>query len=372
MDLTLSEQQELLQKLARDFLRKECTKTLVRDMEEDERGYSPQLWSKMADLGWMGLVIPQQYGGIGGDILDLVILLEEMGRALVPGPFVPTVVYSSLPIVHFGTESQKEELLPKIASGNLIMTLALTETDGGLDEANIQTRATENKNRDYLLEGTKLFVPDAHIADYLLCAARAAQGTTLFLVPGKDPGLSSTPLKTIAADKQFEVIFDKAVVPGKNILGKVGQGGEIINKLKDWGAIAQCALILGGVQQVLEIAVEYAKQRVQFGRPIGSFQAIQHQCADMSTDIDGLKLLTYQAAWKLTQDLPATIEVSMAKAWASDAARKICLQGHKICGGVGIMKDHDMQLYFRKTKIMELAFGNADLHREVVAERIGL
>lgn len=371
MELGLSEQQEMLQRAARDFLTRECPKKHVRDMEEDELGYSPEVWNKMAELGWMGLILPEEYGGIGSDFLDLTILIEEMGRALLPSPFVHTVAYCSLPILYYGTEEQKREFLPRIAEGSFIMTLAFSEPSGRFDEASIETQATQ-ANNDYVISGTKLFVPDAHVADWLLCVARTDKGITLFLINAKSPGMSCTLLRTLASDKQCEVILDKVKAPAKNILGEVGKGWQIVERIKEWGSVAQCALISGCLQQVLEMSVDYAKQRVQFDAPIGSFQAIQHKCADMATDVDGAKFITYEAAWKLSKNLPATTEISMAKAWASDASRRVCIQGHQIHGGMGITKDHDMQLYFRRAKAMELAFGDGDLHREIVARELGL
>ena len=216
MDITLSEEQQMLTTAARDFLAKECPKKLVREMVKDERGYTPELWKKMVDVGWLGFIIPEKYGGSGGSFMDLVLLLEEMGRACLPGPFFSTVVLGALPIISAGSEEQKQKFLPKIASGEMILTLALTEPNVKFDAASIRVRATADKD-DYIIDGTKLFVSDAHVADYLLCAARAAQGTTLFLVDGRDPRISSTPLKTIAGDKQSEVVFDKAVAPGESI-----------------------------------------------------------------------------------------------------------------------------------------------------------
>ncbi len=371
MDFSFNEEQEMLRKSARQFLEDECPKKFVRDMEEDEKGYSPELWKRMAELGWMGLLLPEEYGGLGGNFLDLTALLEEMGRALLPGPFLPTTVYSSLPILHYGTEEQKREFLPKIAEGKLIMTLAITEPSGRFDEAGIETKAIRSNN-DYLITGTKLLVPDAHIADWFLCAAKEGEGITLFLIDAKTPGINCTLLKTLAADKQCEVILDNAKVPARNILGKSGAGWEIASKIEQWGAIAQCALISGCLQQVLEMTVDYTKERMQFGKLIGSFQAIQHQCADMAIDVDAVKFITYEAAWKLSQKLPATIEVSRAKAWTSDASRRVCLTGHRIHGGLGLTEDHDMQLYFRRAKAMELAFGDGDFHREIVAKELGL
>jgi alkylation response protein AidB-like acyl-CoA dehydrogenase len=377
MDFALSEEQEMLRNSARDFLTKECPKTLVRQMETDEKGYSPNLWKGMADLGWTGLVFPETYGGSGMTFLDLAVLIEELGRALAPSPFLPTVVYCGLPILAAGTEEQKKQFLPKIAKGDMIMTLALTEPSATWDAGGITVKATAEGD-DFVISGTKLFVSDAHIASYLLVVARTKEGKhkeegiTLFLVDAKSPGITLNPLKTMGSDKQFEIIFNKVKVPKKNILGKLDHGWSIIQDLMPKATLAQCALMVGGSQQVLEMTVSYAKERVQFGKPIGSFQAIQHKCANMATDVDGSRFITYQAAWKLNEGLNCALEVSMAKAWVSEAYRRTCAEGHQIHGGIGFIKDHDMQLYYRRAKASELAFGDADYHRELVAKQIGL
>jgi len=377
MDFALSEEQEMLRKASRDFLENECPKSLVREMEEDEKGYSPELWKKMADLGWMGLVFPEEYGGEGLNFLDLMVLIEELGRALVPGPYLSTVAYCGLSILAAGTDEQKREILPRIAKGGVILSLALTEPSVTWDADGITVKAVPEGD-DFVISGTKLFISDAHVADYLLCVTRTKEsgdkeeGITLFLVDAKSPGISYTPLKTIASDRQFEVVFDKVRVPRKNMLGEPDHGWAVIKEMLPKATLAQCALMVGGAQQVLEMTVNYAKERVQFGRPIGSFQAIQHKCADMATDVDGCRFITYQAAWKLSEGLPCALEVSMAKAWVSEAYRRTCVEGHQIHGGIGFIKDHDMQLYYRRAKASELMFGDADYHRELVAQQIGL
>ncbi len=371
MDFALNEEQEILKRSARDFLEKECPKTLVREAEEDEKGYSTELWRKMAELGWMGLVFPGEYDGIGGSFLDLAVLLEEMGRALVPGPFIPTVVLCGLPILNFGTEEQKQQFLPQIASGDMILTLALTEAGGQYEASAIETRAEADGN-DYVISGTKLFVPDAHVADYILCAARTGKGITLFLVDAKSPGINSSVLKTIASDRPCEVVFDGVRVPKENILGQLDRGWDIVQGIMEQAAAAYCALMLGGAQWVLDTTVDYAKERVQFGKPIGVLQITHHKCADMATDVDCSRFITYQAAWKVSEGLPCTQEVSIAKAWVGEAYRRVCIHGHQIHGGIGFTMDHDMQLYFRRAKAAELAFGDGDFHREIVAQHIGL
>jgi len=376
LDLDLSEDQKMLRTTARDFLVKECPKQLVREMEQDEKGYSPQLWLKMAQLGWLGLPFPERYGGGDGSFLDLVVLLEEMGRACLPGPFLSSVVLGGLPILAAGSEEQKQQFLPAIAQGK-ILTLALTEADGSYEAASIKNRATPDKD-DYVISGTKLFVPDAHIADYLLCLARTKEGSSedeglsLFIIDAKSQGISYTPLITIASDKQCEVIFDEVRVPIADILGELDQGWGVVEKTLQYAAIAKCAEMVGAAQQVLEMSVEYAKQRVQFERPIGSFQAIQHHCANMLIDIDGMRYLTYQAAWLLSEGLPAAKEVAMAKAWVSQAIRRVTALGHQIHSGVGYTMDHDLQLYFRRGKAAEVIFGDANFHRELIASQLGL
>jgi alkylation response protein AidB-like acyl-CoA dehydrogenase len=377
MDFALSEEQEMLRNSARDFLTKECPKTLVRQMETDETGYSPAMWKGMADLGWMGLVFPEEYGGSGMTFLELSILIEELGRALVPSPFLPSVVYCGLPILAAGTEEQKKQFLSGIAKGDIIMTLALIEPSASWDAGGITVKAAAEGD-DFVISGTKLFINDAHIANYLLVVARTKDGKnkedgiTLFLVDSKSPGIKLNPLKTMGSDKQFEVVFNKVKVPKKNILGKLDHGWSIIQELMPRATLSQCAYMVGGAQQVLEMTVSYAKERVQFGRPIGSFQAIQHKCANMATDVDGSRFITYQAAWKLSEGMDCALEVSMAKAWVSEAYRRTCAEGHQIHGGIGFIKDHDMQLYYRRAKASELAFGDADYHREIVAQQIGL
>ena len=377
MDLSLSEEQEMLKKMARDFLTNRCPKTLVKEMETSEKGYSPELWQEMAGLGWMGLVLPEKYGGGGMSFLDLSVLLEEMGRSCLPGPFLSTVVLGSLPILDIGNEEQKREYLPKIASGEAIFTLALTEPNAKYDAASIAVKATADNN-DYIINGTKLFVPDAHIADYLLCVARTNElakpenGITIFLVDAKSPGISCAVLKTIASDKLCEVVFDQVMVPKKNILGQLDQGWGEVQKIIERAAVAKCCETLGGIQQMLEMTVDYAKERKQFDRPIGSFQVIQHYCANMATDVDGSRFSTYQAAWTLSEGLPCTKEVAIAKAWLSEACKRVTALAHQIHGAIGVTIDHDLQFYTRRANAAEATFGDADFYREIIAQEMGL
>jgi len=377
MDLALSEEQEMIKKMARDFLTDKLPKEVVKEIEESELGYSPDLWKEMTELGWVGLVLPDKYGGSGMSFLDLAVLLEEMGRACLPGPYFSTVVLGGLPISDIGTEEQKQEYLPKIASGEMIFTLALTEAGAGYDANAIEVKATADKDA-YILNGTKLFVPDAHVADYMLVVARADEkakaedGITIFIVDAKSPGISHTVLKTIANDKLCEVVFNQVNVPKENILGQLNQGWSEVQKIIQRAAVAKCCEIVGCTQQALDMTIEYAKDRKQFGRPIGSFQIIQHYCADMATDVDGARLSTYQAVCMINDGLPCTQEVAVAKAWAGEASQRIMALAHQIHGAIGYSIDHDLQFYTRRAKAAEVTFGDASFYREVVAQEMGL
>lgn len=377
MDFALTEEQEMLRKMARDFLTSRCPKKLVREMEKDEKGYSAELWTEMAGLGWMGLIFPEKYGGGGGNFLDMAVLLEEMGRACLPGPFFSAVVLGGLCIQAAGSEDQKREFLPKIASGKLIVALAYTEPSATYDPAGISTTASPDGDR-YSINGAKLFVQDGQIADWVIVAARTKkstnkkEGISLFLVQAGTAGVQCTPLKTIAGDKQAEVVFNNVAVGKEGVLGAPDKGWSYLDNVLQHAAVGKSAEMVGGAQQVLEMTTSYAKERVQFDRPIGSFEAIQHYCANMAIDLDGSRFIAYQAAWALSQRLSCAREVSIAKAFVSDAYRRCLVLAHQIHGAIGFTEDHDLPLYYRRAKAAELAFGDGDVHRELVAQGMGL
>lgn len=372
MDLSFTEDQKMIKKSAREFLEKECTMDFVREMEEDEKGYSEEMWKKIAKLGWMGIPFPEEYGGTNGSFLDLIIIIEEIGRALLPAPFIPAVVSSGLPVLHYGNKVQKEGLLPKIVSGELIMTFAITEKEAMYEEIGIKTTAKRTANNEFLLNGTKLFVHDAHIADKIACVAKAEEGCTVFILDRDSTGIAITPLKTLSGDKLCEVALNDVKVPEESILWEIGRGWEIAEKAIQWTTVAICAFMNGAARKVLEMSVEYANQRIQFDRHIGSFQAIQHKCADMLMSIEGSEYLTYEAAWKLDKEGDAKLEIAMAKAWASDLLKKVWMEGVRIHGGIGITIDHDIPLFYRRGKVWELMFGDGDYHLEKIAEEMKL
>ena len=375
MDLGLNEIQQMLKNSAREFLAQECPLTLVREMEAEERGYTDELWRQLAGLGWTGVAFPEQYGGTGGDFLDLAVLLEETGRALLPGPFFATVVLGGLTVLDAGTAAQKQEILPALSSGQLLLTLALTEASATYEPWGIATTATREGGA-FRIDGAKLFVPQAHTADQLLVAARTtesadpAQGITLFLIPANAAGLTINPLATISADRQCEVILAGVQAPTDAVLGAVDGGWPLIQRALQRAVAGQCLEMLGGAAAVLEMTVEYAKQRTQFGRPVGTFQAVQHHCANMATDVEGCRHIAYQAAWKIASGAPADREVAMAKAWVSSAYQRVCNLAHQCHGAIGFTKEHDLQLYTRRAKVQELSYGDGNWHKETALRHI--
>jgi alkylation response protein AidB-like acyl-CoA dehydrogenase len=357
MEFSLNEEQEMLKTMARDFLANECPRTHVRAMMTGDVGYSRDLWKKMAEVGWLGLVFPEEYGGSGMNFRDLTILCEEMGRALVPGPFLQTVLMVGLPILAAGTEEQKQEFLPKIASGDLVCTLAATEGDGDLWPEGVQVKAVQRRD-DYIISGTKVFVQDARGVDYILVAARTRRsadpedGITLFMVDASEWGIYAAPLQTMdETRKLYEVVFNRVAVPAKNVIGEVHGGWPVLRDAAQKMTAALCAEMVGGGEWVLETSVSYAKERMAFGVPIGSFQAIKHQCADMYSAMEYARSLAEWAAEAIKDASSAADRaVSMAKSYCGDAYKMVSGQGIQIHGGIGFTWDHDMHLYFKRSR----------------------
>ncbi len=374
MDLTFSEEQEMVRKSSRQFLEKECPPSEVRKIEASPKGHSPQLWKKMSELGWLGFTYPEKYGGSAGSIAKPAVIVEELGRAAAPTPYLSTVVLCGEAILAAGNEAQKTKFLPKIANGDLIMALALTEPQVGWDAGSVKMSAKKT-DTGFVLSGSKLFVHAGAVADWLLCVARTAaargnseNGLTVFLVDARTPGVTITPLDTIANDKQCEIIFKDVKVSSDSVLGAVNKGWQSLKPVLERAAALQSAEIVGNIQKSLELAVDYSKVRVQFGRPIGTFQAIQHYCADMLTDVERSRYATYKACWKLVEGMPASIDISVAKAVSSDACQRVTWLSHQIFASISYFQDHDMQIYFRRAKVQELNLGDARYHRELVAQ----
>ena len=372
MDLALSEIQQMLKTSAREVLAQEFPFELVREMEADERGITPELWKSMTELGWLGLVVPEKYGGAEGSFLDLGMLLEEMGRALTPGPFFSTVVLGALTVMDAGDEAMQSKLLPGIASGETMMTMAVTEEAGGFGPDGIRLQA-KHRNGEFILSGRKLFVPDAHVADYAIVAARTSErldpsnGITLFLTPLGAEGITVTPHTTMALEKQAQVDFNEVRVPEYAVLGTVDKGWPTLERALQRAATAKGLEMVGGAEAVLDMTLDYLKDRVQFGRPVGTFQALQHHCANMAIDVEGSRYAVYQAAYRISEGLHADREVSVAKAWVSDAYMRVCSTAVQCHGAVGFTAEHNLQLFTRRARVQEQLYGDGGFHRRRLA-----
>jgi alkylation response protein AidB-like acyl-CoA dehydrogenase len=377
MDFSFTEEHDMLRISARNFLAKECPKAKVRELDRDERGHDLQMWHDMAGLGWMGLVFPEEYGGMGASFTGLVILMEEMGRNILPGPFFSTIGLCALPILEYGSSEQKAKFLPQIAKGEAIWTFALAESSGRCKASEVKLRAVL-EGTDYVLQGYKLFVTDAHIADYILVVGRTGEserpedGITLFMVDARGPDVKMELIPTIGGDRQFKVSFDRVMVPKGNVLGKVGKGWDIVDFILQRAAVLKCAEMSGACQAVLDITSSYTKERIQFDRPIGSFQAVQHKLADMLIDVEAVQYLLYQAAWGISVGSPSPLQISAAKVKANEAYQRICIEAIAAHGAIGYTMDHDIGLYYRRVKAAEFAAGDTDWHREVIAAGLGL
>ncbi len=371
MNFAFTDEQEELRKTVRQFLEAKSPETAVREQMETERGFDAAVWSQMGEqMGLQGLAIPEEFGGSGYTFIELGIVLEEMGRALLCAPFFSTSVLAANTLLHSGDEAAKQAHLPSIAAGSTIATLAFTEPSGKWDESGITMEATADGD-GWKLTGTKMYVLDGHTADLILVAARTAAGVSLFAVDGGAAGLTRTPLSTMdQTRKQAKLEFADT---SATLVGTEGQGWTVLSTVLDLAAVALAAEQVGGAQKVLEMAVEYAKVRVQFGRPIGSFQAIKHKCADMLLEVESAKSAAYYGMWCASEmnDELASV-ASLAKAYCSEAYFHATAENIQIHGGIGFTWEHPAHLYFKRAKSSELLFGDPTYHRELLAQRIGI
>src|SRR6266536_803875 len=374
MNFAFSEEQEQLRDAVRRFMEAKSPSSEVRRLMETTEGYDEAVWKQMAqELGLQSLHIPEAHGGQGFTFVELGIVLEEMGRVLLCAPYYSTVVLAADAIMNAGTDAQQGELLPGIASGETIAALAFTEPNGRWDASGITMEAS-GKGDSYELSGTKMFVIDGHTANTIIAVARTA-GTSgeagISFFDGDASGLTRTPLATMDQTRK-QARLDFSGVPARP-LGDVGTGWAALSKTLDQAAVCLSNEMVGGAQKVLEMSVEYAKVRVQFGRPIGSFQAIKHKCADMLLEVESAKSAAYYAAWaaaELNDELP--VVASLAKAYCSDAYFHATAENIQIHGGIGLTWEHPAHLYFKRAKSSELLFGDPTYHREQLAQRIGL
>ncbi len=371
MNFAFTEEQEELRKTVRAFLDSKSPETAVRTQMETEQGYDKAVWDQMgSQMGLMGLHIPEDFGGMGFTYVELGVVLEEMGRALVCAPYFSTVVLAANTLLQSGDDAAKKKYLPGIAAGETIATLASTEPSGKWDEAGI-TMAAKGSGSKFTLDGTKMFVIDGHTASLILVAARTGKGVSLFAVDGNAKGLTRTALSTMDQTRKQAKLEFKGVEA--ELIGTEGKGWDVLSKVFDLAAVALAAEQVGGAQKVLDMAVEYAKVRVQFGRPIGSFQAIKHKCADMLLEVESAKSAAYYGMWcasEMNEELASV--ASLSKAYCSEAYFHAAAENIQIHGGIGFTWEHPAHLYFKRAKSSELLFGDPAYHREQLAQRIGI
>ena len=374
MDVLLNEEEEMVKNAAREFLEGECPPSLARAMEVDDLGYPPELWRQMAQLGWLGMSLPESLGGQGLPLTYLGIIMEEVGRAIAPVPFHSTMV-AALTIAADGSQEQKQSVLPRVCQGDTVLTWALTERDPRFLPETIATEAVEQGD-NFVISGTKMFVDNFGAAEKCLVVCRTAQasddnqGISLFLVDTGSAGISNVPLTAIARDKQSQVIFDNVSVPRSDLIGQVNQGWPVIQAMIDRATVLLCAQMVGATRKDAEMGIEYAKNRAAFGRPIGSFQSIQHLCADMILWVDGAQLLTYEALWKMDQGLPSSIEISQAKSFCNDKCEAVVRSSQVIHGGIGFMMEFDLHLWFRRVTSWTMRLGTSFEHRAKIAKAL--
>lgn len=371
MNFAFSEEQDELRKSVRRFLDDKSSEEEVRRLMETTEGYDPAVWTQMAEqLGLQSFIIPEEFGGSGFSYVELIVVLEEMGASLLCAPFFSTVALATNALLTSGDDAAKADLLPGIASGETIATLAFTEDSGRWDADGITMEATA-AGEGWTLSGHKSFVLDGHVANLILVVARTASGLSLFAVDGEADGLIRTALPTMdQTRKQARLEF--ASTPA-TLIGTEGGAAAGLAKTMDLAAVALAAEQVGGAQRCLESAVEYAKTRIQFGRPIGSFQAIKHKCADMLLEVESAKSAAYYAGWAAAEDsdeLP--VVASLAKSYCSEAYFHAAAESIQIHGGIGFTWEHPAHLYFKRAKSSELMLGDPAYHRELLAQRIGI
>lgn len=376
MDLKLSEIQESLKESARRFLASEFPTSLVRQIERDTLGYSPEIWRQMSDLSWMAAPFAGEYGGLDGSLLDVAVITEELAQAAALTPYVPTIV-AGLVIQRVGSQAQKDRFLRAVCENGVEMSVALVEPTGTYEPAGVNLAATR-RGDGYVLNGTKLFVEYANAAKELICVARtrsgpdAAVGITLFIVPTDAHGITRESLKVIGGDQQSEVVFTNVEVSADRVLGVVDEGWTTVEWMLNIARSLASMEQVGFAQRALDMTVDYVGYREAFGVPIGSFQATHHRCADMAIALEGARWATYEAIWRLDEGLDATYLASAAKAIADRAGREVTMSAHLLHAGIGYMEEFDLQFYSRRAKGWELKWGTPDQMYLKVADSLGI
>jgi alkylation response protein AidB-like acyl-CoA dehydrogenase len=377
MDFNLRDESKMLKSNAEKFMKEKSPSSLVKNILKEEKGFSEALWKEMADLGWLGLIYGDTYGGSGGDFLDLFFLFEEMGKAVFPSPFFCSAVFAGLLINEAGEEAVKKAFLPGMIGGKKILTVGVQNEQGLYDYPDPALIAQEAGDGSYRIQGTRLLVPYAHVAEEILVCAKGMRGSrsfgpTLFRTKSKGPGVRITPLNTLTGEKYFGVTYADYGARQTDVLGPLGKGAEVVEKIMPMLIALRCGEMVGGLSKVVDMTVDYVKQRVQFGKPLGVLQVIQHYCADMTTFLDTARLIAYQAASLISAGFPCAKEVAMAKAWCSDVYKRTTQIAHQLTGGIGFTEEHDLHLYYKHAKALEMEFGDSWVQRQKVAEAMGL
>jgi alkylation response protein AidB-like acyl-CoA dehydrogenase len=375
LDLGLTESEEMLKKTALDFLRRDAPKEVVQNLQETDTGITDELWQKAVDMGWLGVIIPEEYGGAGNPLTSAAVLFEALGSGPLPGPHFSSGILGSLMVLEAGSEEQKKSILPSVTKGEDILTLALTESEYSWEPGGVQTTAT-SKNDDFILDGVKLFTIDAQAATHFVVAARTgkqadpAKGISLFLVNSKSGGVSVRRLPRFLAGRTFEVKLDSVKVPGADMLGEKGAGWPPLKRAIDKAIPVLCAYKVGGCQAVCDMALEYSRIRVQFGQAIGRFQRVQDMIIEIVNHLDAARWSTYEALWKLDTGRPAEESIHMAKAVASEAYWEACTWGHRVFSGISYSQEHPLSFHTRASRSLYSYLGEPAYHRQQIARLI--
>ena len=372
MDFGFEEEQMALAASVREVIESRYGTAYVRRMLDDPSGFSPEFWSDAARLGWLGLLAEERYGGIGRGPLEMVAVQQEMGRGVVPGPFLASAILATVALQRFGSGDQQARWLPAMVAGTTVATVAFQEAAATWDESGIALTAVRSSRGTFHLTGEKRFVLDAHAAGLLIVPARTTEGVTLFLIESSSPGVAIQPMQTIDETRRLCTVSLDGVETGVDrVLGGVGCGWAPLQAIADVGRVALCAEMVGGAERAFEMCTDYARVRQQFGRPIGSFQAIQHKCADMLVRLEGARAMTLAAAMSLAHgDEDAASDASIAKSWCGEAYRSVTTEGVQIHGGLGFTWDLDMHLFYKRAKSSETLLGDARFHRARLADRV--
>ena len=376
MDFNLEKETTMLKSSAEKYLKEKCPPSVVKELIQSETGYSEKMWQEIAELGWLGLTYPESVDGFGMTFFDLFSLMEELGRANFPSPFFTSAIVSGFIIETAGSQAQKEQYLPPLISGEKIFTTALLDEKGRMDVEAPSLKATRADNGNLVLDGTRLMVPYVQAADYLLAIVQNDSadeaGPAIVMLPTDAEGLESTFIDTLTEEKQYRVTLTGVQVPEENIIGTVAETRSCLDEVMAKATVLKCGEMLGGLDTVLKLTIEHVKTRHQFGKPLGTLQAVQHQCADLATLLESSRLISRQTAYLISEGLPCDKEIAMAKAWCSDAYKKGTWIAQQLHGGVGFTEEYDLHLFYKHAKASELSFQDAFFHRSRVADHLGI